>query len=57
MTDADWDKAQVGVASSWNEVTPCNLPLDRVDNPARFVAGDTNCCARHKTTGRLRTVS
>ncbi|WP_073670546.1 chromosome partitioning protein ParA [Pseudomonas aeruginosa] len=35
----------------------CNLPLDRVDNPARFVAGDTNCCARHKTTGRLRTVS
>jgi dihydroxy-acid dehydratase len=30
MTDADWDKAQVGVASSWNEVTPCNLPLDRL---------------------------
>ncbi len=30
MTDADWDKPQVGVASSWNEVTPCNLPLDRL---------------------------
>src|SRR6478672_10838913 len=30
MTDADWGKAQVGVASSWNEVTPCNLPLDRL---------------------------
>jgi len=30
MTDADWDKAQVGVASSWNEVTPCNMPLDRL---------------------------
>jgi dihydroxy-acid dehydratase len=30
MTDADWNKAQVGVASSWNEVTPCNLPLDRL---------------------------
>src|SRR3954470_16096647 len=30
MTDADWDKAQIGVASSWNEVTPCNLPLDRL---------------------------
>jgi dihydroxy-acid dehydratase len=30
MTDADWDKAQVGVASSWNEVTPCNLPLGRL---------------------------
>jgi dihydroxy-acid dehydratase len=30
MTDADWGKAQIGVASSWNEVTPCNLPLDRL---------------------------
>src|SRR4051812_26590984 len=30
MTDGDWDKPQVGVASSWNEVTPCNLPLDRL---------------------------
>jgi dihydroxy-acid dehydratase len=30
MTDADWDKPQVAVASSWNEVTPCNLPLARL---------------------------
>src|SRR3954463_14378696 len=30
MTDGDWSKPQVGVASSWNEVTPCNLPLDRL---------------------------
>src|ERR671939_230869 len=30
MTDADWCKPQVGVASSWNEVTPCNMPLDRL---------------------------
>ena len=30
MTDDDWGKSQVGVASSWNEVTPCNLPLDRL---------------------------
>ena len=30
MGDGDWDKSQVGVASSWNEVTPCNLPLDRL---------------------------
>ncbi|MGZ4734520.1 MAG: dihydroxy-acid dehydratase [Acidimicrobiia bacterium] len=30
MTDADWGKAQVGVASSWNEVTPCNVPLGRL---------------------------
>ncbi|MDQ2648073.1 MAG: dihydroxy-acid dehydratase [Actinomycetota bacterium] len=30
MTDDDWEKPQVAVASSWNEVTPCNLPLDRL---------------------------
>ena len=30
MTDGDWDKPQVGVASSWNEVTPCNLSIDRL---------------------------
>jgi dihydroxy-acid dehydratase len=30
MTDDDWDKAQVAVCSSWNEVTPCNMPLDRL---------------------------
>src|SRR3954465_237407 len=29
MTDDDWDKPQIGVASSWNGVTPCNLPLGR----------------------------
>ena len=28
MTDDDWDKPQIAVASSWNEVTPCNMPLD-----------------------------
>ena len=27
MTDEDFSKPQVGVASSWNEVTPCNMPL------------------------------
>jgi dihydroxy-acid dehydratase len=30
MTDDDWGKSQVGIASSWNEVTPCNMPLDRL---------------------------
>ena len=30
MTDDDWDKPQVAVASSWNEVTPCNMPLARL---------------------------
>jgi dihydroxy-acid dehydratase len=35
MTDADWGKSQIGVASSWNEVTPCNLPLDRLAKRAK----------------------
>jgi dihydroxy-acid dehydratase len=35
MTDEDWDKPQVGVASSWNEVTPCNLSLDRLAKRAK----------------------
>ncbi len=35
MTDDDWDKPQVGVASSWNEVTPCNMPLDRLAKAAK----------------------
>jgi dihydroxy-acid dehydratase len=30
MTDDDWDKPQVAVCSSWNEVTPCNMPLARL---------------------------
>ncbi len=35
MTDADFDKPQVGVASTWNEVTPCNLPLARLAQRAK----------------------
>ena len=35
MGRGDWDKTQVGVASSWNEVTPCNLPLDRLAKRAK----------------------
>jgi len=35
MTDGDWGKSQIGVASSWNEVTPCNMPLDRLAKRAK----------------------
>jgi dihydroxy-acid dehydratase len=35
MTDDDWGKPQVGVASSWNEVTPCNMPLDQLAKRAK----------------------
>ncbi len=30
MQDDDFKKAQIGIASSWNEITPCNLSLDRL---------------------------
>ncbi len=30
MGDDDWEKPQIGIASSWNEITPCNLSLDRL---------------------------
>ncbi len=35
MTDDDWGKPQVGVASSWNEITPCNLSLSRLAKRAK----------------------
>ncbi|MFN4002624.1 dihydroxy-acid dehydratase [Microcella sp.] len=35
MGDADWDKAQIGIASSWNEITPCNLSLARLAQAAK----------------------
>ena len=30
MGDDDWVKPQIGIASSWNEITPCNMSLDRL---------------------------
>src|ERR687893_16089 len=30
MGDDDFAKPQIGIASSWNEITPCNLSLDRL---------------------------
>ncbi|MFL0515186.1 dihydroxy-acid dehydratase [Brevibacterium luteolum] len=30
MGDDDWAKPQIGVASSWNEITPCNLTLEKL---------------------------
>jgi len=42
MGDADFAKPQIGIASSWNEITPCNLSLDRLSNAAKegvFEAG------------------
>src|SRR3954462_13716568 len=42
MTDNDWDKPQVAIASSWNEVTPCNVTLRKLAERAKegvFAAG------------------
>jgi dihydroxy-acid dehydratase len=35
MREEDFAKPQVGVASTWNEVTPCNLPLKRLAERAK----------------------
>ena len=35
MSDDDFAKPQIGVASSWNEITPCNLSLDRLAKAAK----------------------
>src|ERR687897_2147468 len=35
MQDEDFAKPQIGVASSWNEITPCNLSLDRLAKRAK----------------------
>ncbi len=35
MTDDDWDKPQVAIASSWNEVTPCNMTLRKLAEHAK----------------------
>ncbi len=46
MDDADLCKPQVGVASSWNEITPCNMNLDRLAQAAKegvYQAGGHLC--------------
>ncbi|WP_433502174.1 dihydroxy-acid dehydratase [Pseudonocardia halophobica] len=35
MRDADFAKPQIGIASSWNEITPCNLSLQRLAQAAK----------------------
>jgi dihydroxy-acid dehydratase len=42
MGDEDFAKPQIGVGSSWNEITPCNLSLDRLAKAVKdgvFAAG------------------
>jgi dihydroxy-acid dehydratase len=42
MKDEDFKKPQIGIASSWNEITPCNMSLRRLAEKAKagvFAAG------------------
>jgi len=42
LGDEDFAKPQVGIGSSWNEITPCNLSLDRLAKASKqgvFAAG------------------
>jgi dihydroxy-acid dehydratase len=42
LGDEDFAKPQIGIGSSWNEITPCNLSLDRLAKAAKqgvFAAG------------------
>ncbi len=36
FTDDDWVKPQIGVASSWNEITPCNASIRRLTDAAKI---------------------
>jgi dihydroxy-acid dehydratase len=36
MKDEDFKKAQIGIASSWNEITPCNMSLDRLAKASKI---------------------
>lgn len=35
MSDADFDKPMIGIVNTWSTVTPCNMHLDRLAEPAR----------------------
>lgn len=40
FTDADFDKPQIGIASTWSQVTPCNMHIDELAEVACRGADD-----------------
>ena len=36
LGDGDWEKPQIGIASAWNEVTPCNMSLRRLAEQSKL---------------------
>jgi dihydroxy-acid dehydratase len=54
FTDADFDKPQVGIASTWSNLTPCNMHIDEL---ARFAAGGVEAAGARAITFNTITVS
>jgi dihydroxy-acid dehydratase len=52
--DADFEKPQVGVASTWSNLTPCNVHIDEL---ARLVAGGADRAGAKAVTFNTITVS
>src|SRR5881398_3205678 len=50
FTEDDFHKPQVGVASSWNEVTPCNVHLNRLAAAAKVGAREAGAVPVEYTT-------
>ena len=54
FADADFEKPQVGVASTWSNLTPCNMHIDEL---ARLVAGGADGAGAKAVTFNTITVS
>src|SRR5271163_4727380 len=52
--DADFDKPQVGIASTWSNLTPCNMHIDEL---ARLAAGGAEAAGAKAITFNTITVS
>jgi dihydroxy-acid dehydratase len=54
FVDADFDKPQVGIASTWSNLTPCNMHIDEL---ARMAAGGVEAAGGKAITFNTITVS
>src|SRR6266568_3567119 len=54
FVDADFDKPQVGIASTWSNLTPCNMHIDEL---ARMAAGGVEAAGAKAITFNTITVS
>jgi dihydroxy-acid dehydratase len=54
FVDADFDKPQVGIASTWSNLTPCNMHIDEL---ARLAAGGAETAGAKAITFNTITVS